>query len=67
MNAMLKKVWRGSQLTEFRSKKSRMVKLPAVRTSRRLSTTAASCIGSDVFSTGPPPNPNVWRKYVRER
>ena len=33
MKAMLRNVWRGSQVTELWSKTSRIVKLPAVRTS----------------------------------
>ena len=62
MKAMLRKFWRGSQLTLFRSKTSRMLKLPTVRTSRRLSTVVPSCIGSDVFATRSPPKPKVCRR-----
>ncbi len=59
MNAMLKNVWRGSHETEFRSKTSRMLKLPAVTTRRLLSTTVPSCIGSDSCAMRRPPNPIV--------
>jgi hypothetical protein len=46
---------------------SRTVKLPAVMTRRRPSTTDPSCMGSEVFTTRSPPKPMVWRKKVRER
>ena len=49
MKAMLKKVWRGSPVTEFLSRTSRALKSPNQITSRRASTVVPSCIGWDSF------------------
>jgi hypothetical protein len=67
MKAMLRNVWRGSPVMLFLSNMSRMVKLPAVRTSRRLSTFIPSCCWPDAFATWLPPSPIVCRRYVRDR